>query len=105
MRDILYTNAFKKDLKLVKSYREFKPDRLKEYITLIAEGNNLPENAKNHKLSKSSPEKYRGLYDFHVAPDICVVYKLDKDTLTLVRIGKHNNLGLTEMLKSAPVVE
>jgi mRNA-degrading endonuclease YafQ of YafQ-DinJ toxin-antitoxin module len=31
-----------------------------------------------------------------VAPDICVVYRMKEDTVELVRIGQHNDLGLTE---------
>lgn len=71
---------------------------LKEYINLLISNKQLPKNARNHPLSKSSPKKYRGLWDFHIAPDICVLYENNRDSIILTRIGKHNNLGLTEDL-------
>ena len=100
MRDIYTTNGFEKDLKKVKTYPNFKANRLKDYIELLAGGNELPANARNHKLSKASPKEYQGLYDFHVSPDICVIYKIDDSSVVMVRIGKHNNLGLTEDMLS-----
>lgn len=98
MRDIYTTNNFERDIKKVKNYQSFKPNKLKQYIELLASGEELPANARNHRLSKTSPKEYQGLYDFHVAPDICVIYKLDDSSVSLVRIGKHNNLGLTETM-------
>ena len=89
---------FQKDLRTVSQYKNFKKDRLAEYTKLLANGENLPENARDHKLSKNSPEKYKGLRNFHVAPDICVLYYMDDNMVHLVRIGKHNDLGMTESL-------
>ena len=63
---------------------------------MLQRGESLPAKAKNHALSKSSPKEYKDCYDFHVVPDICVVYRLTKDAVELIRIGQHNNLGLTE---------
>jgi mRNA interferase YafQ len=96
LREILYTNAFAKDLKKVKSYPSFNGDKFKGYVDDLANGNQLPMSAKNHKLSKSSPKEYKGMYDFHISPDICVVYNITPVSIKLIRIGKHNNLGLTE---------
>lgn len=96
MRKILYTNKFKKDLKAVKKYPQFNADVLKSYVSMKASFKELPDKAKDHKLSKSSPQEYSGLSDFHISPDICVIYGMTEDTITLYRIGKHNNLNLTE---------
>jgi len=65
---------------------------------LLVNNEQLPKSAHNHPLSKSSPKKYKGLWDFHIAPDICVLYENNNDSIVLTRIGKHNNLGLTEDL-------
>ena len=94
MREILYTNAFKKDLKKVKAYPNFKADKLKFFVNKLANGEELPESAKNHKMATNS--HFKGFYNFHVAPDIAVLYKIDETHISLFRIGKHNNLGLTE---------
>lgn len=96
MKEIYYTNSFKKDLKKVKSYPSFKSDKLKHFVELLANNEQLPATAKNHKLSSVSPKHLQGMWDFHVAPDICVVYKVDDSSVSLIRIGKHNQLGLTE---------
>lgn len=96
MKEVYYYNSFDKDLKTVKKYPNFKKDKLKYFVNLLAEGKPLPENAKNHKLGPSSPKRFKGMYDFHVAPDICVIYSMDDTSISLIRIGKHNHLGLTE---------
>lgn len=96
MKDIDYSNEFNKDLKLVRKYPTYNEERLKNYIEALQNNEQLPKNAHNHPLSKSSPKKYKGLWDFHIAPDICVLYENNKDSIVLIRIGKHNNLGLTE---------
>lgn len=98
MRKILYSNRFEKDIKTVKKYPKFNADLIKEYVELKANGKPLPDKAKDHKLIKSSPKQYSGLSDFHISPDICVVYGISGDSIILYRIGKHNNLGLTEDL-------
>lgn len=94
MKEILYTNSFKKDLKKVKSYSDFKADKLKYYVNKLAEGEALPETARNHKMASNS--HYKGFYNFHLAPNIVVLYKIDESSVSLFRIGKHNHLELTE---------
>ena len=96
MREILYANSFEKDLKKVKSYKTFKADKLKYFVNKLANGEELPASAKNHKMASNS--HFKGIYNFHVAPDIVVLYKIDDSSVALIRIGKHNNLGLTENL-------
>ena len=96
MRDIFYSNQFEKDLRKIKAYKGFNKDKLKAYVNKIANGEPLPPAAKQHKLAPSSPKKYKGMFDFHIAADICVVYEITDTSVNLFRIGKHNNLGLTE---------
>ena len=98
MKKVEYKNSFKKDLTKVEQYASFNEDILKDYVNLISSNQQLPRSAHNHPLSKASPKKYKGLWDFHIAPDICVLYENNKDNIVLIRIGKHNNLGLTEDL-------
>ena len=98
MKKIKHTPQFKKDGKKVEQYKNFDPNTLDYYVNLLADGRRLPEKCRDHKLSKSSPKEYRGLRDFHLTPDICVIYDITETTVTLHRIGKHNNLNLTEEL-------
>lgn len=96
MKTILRTNAFKKDLKRVINYKGYKKEKLSDYVNKLANSENLPANAKDHKLSPASPKEYHTARDFHLSPDIVVVYKRTDDAIELLRIGKHNDLGLTE---------
>lgn len=97
MRNVVITPRFKKDLKLAQKTPRFKKYAFKfeEYVEKLRTGEALPPEAKNHLLAKHSKD-YQGCYDFHVAPDVCVVYKMTDDSIELIRIGQHNNLGLTE---------
>lgn len=96
MKELKTQSTFKKDMKKVEKYPNFPPELLKEYIRTLLKGEKLPVEARDHKLSKSSPSQYQGLRDFHLTPDICVPYRREDSRITLVRIGKHNNLDLTE---------
>lgn len=98
MRDIVLTTKYKKDMKaLSKNQRAAKYTAiLVDYLAKLQRGEPLPEKAKNHPLSKASPREYKDCWDFHVVPDICVIYRMTKTTIELIRIGQHNNLGLTE---------
>ena len=96
MRKIEISPRFKKDLKTVAKYPNFKKAKLADYVNMLANGDDLPANARDHKMSKHSPQEYQGTKNFHVAPDICVIYKMDSDSVYILRIGKHNDLNLTE---------
>jgi addiction module RelE/StbE family toxin len=98
MRDLVLSTKYKKDIKALSKTPRFKKYSalLIDYLACLQRGDSLPEKAKNHPLSKSSPKEYKGCYDFHVVPDICVIYRMKNDAIELVRIGQHNNLGLTE---------
>ena len=96
MKRIEMSPRFKKDLKTVSKYKNFREDRLSDYVNALSDGNELPTNARDHKMSKHSPQEYQGTRNFHVAPDICVIYRMDDSNIYLLRIGKHNDLNLTE---------
>jgi addiction module RelE/StbE family toxin len=98
MRKVVITSKFKKDLKAVQKTPRFKKFAFKfeDYVEKLRTGENLPPEAKNHPLAKHSPREYQDCWDFHAAPDVCVVYRMTGDTIELIRIGQHNNLGLTE---------
>lgn len=77
-------------MKRVKQSPQFKAERLKEVITLLAEGKTLPKNFKDHKLT-GNLKKFR---ECHLAPDILLLYHIDKGLLilTLVNVGSHSQL-------------
>lgn len=98
MREVKITPTFKRDMKGLEKnilYRK-NADKFKTYVELLRTGQDLPANADHHALAKHSPKQLKGCGDFHVAPDLCVIYRMTDDELQLIRIGKHNQLGLTE---------
>ena len=96
MRNLKATNAFKKDMRIVSQYKSFDPEFFDKCLNNLKNNESLPNRCKDHKLSKTSPKKYQGFRDFHIAPDICVLYEIRSNDVILQRIGKHNNLQLTE---------
>lgn len=86
---VKYTGQFKKDYKLaMRQKRDM--NRIDRVITLLAQGETLPENNKDHALSGN----WKGHRECHVAPDWLLIYKLEQDVLvlTLTRTGSHSAL-------------
>lgn len=89
MYKIELTNRFKKGLNKLKK-NGFDTNLLYNVITLLQNGKSLPEKYCNHPLKG----KYKGYYDCHILPDLILIYKIEKEKLTLVLldIGTHSNL-------------
>jgi len=85
-----YTTRFKKSLKRAKQLPAFKSEKLKEAISILAHGNSLPPEFKDHRLT-GNMKKFR---ECHLAPDIILIYETDDGILilTLVNIGNHSQL-------------
>jgi len=85
-----YTSRFKKSLKRIKQLPGFKPERLKTAISVLAQGEKLPPDFRDHKLTGN----LKDFRECHLAPDILLVYQLDDDVLilTLVAVGNHAQL-------------
>ena len=99
MKTVTFGNNFKKSMKKVRSYNNYKQKELDDALRILAEGGKLPENMHDHEMVKQSREELRGTRVFHLRPDIAVVYKNSKDTIEVLDIGKHNNLRLTSSLQ------
>lgn len=99
MRQIRYTKSFKDDMKRIKKYPAYDADKLEELVSLIAEGEQLDAKYTDHKMVRQSRAEYIGSREFHLASDICVVYRIQDETVYLQRIGKHNQLRLTSSLR------
>lgn len=98
MRRVEVSTKFEKDLKRVRKQPRFDEPLLKKLLDSLFFGETLEQKYKDHKLAKHSRPEFQGCRDFHLTPNICVVYYIDKDVLRLVRIGSHQDLGLTEEL-------
>jgi mRNA interferase YafQ len=93
MRTISYTNRFKRDYKREKAGRHGKTldADLMQVVNLLANDTPLPRKNFDHPLSG----EWSDHRDCHVKPDLVLIYqKPDKDSLVLVRLGSHSELGL-----------
>jgi len=81
------TKVFKKDISKLK----FSNQHYAKYIlylgTLLDE-KTLPTEAKDHELKGN----WQGYREFHVSGDLLLIYKIENETLYLVRIGSHSQL-------------
>ena len=86
---IKHTTQFKKDFKLAKK-RHLDTDLLKDIITMLANGETLPEKYKDHALSGN----WIGHRECHINPDWLLIYRYEDDilVLTLARTGTYSDL-------------
>lgn len=89
MLDIVPSNRFKKDLKLVKK-RGLKIDNLRNVVNSLAAEEKLNDKYCDHALTGN----YRGFRECHVEPDWLLVYRVDQNELELFlfRTGTHSDL-------------
>ena len=92
MRTIKYTRCFKRDYKREKSGRYSKKidHDLSEAVKLLATDTPLPRRYFDHALSG----EWNDHRDCHIRPDLVLIYrKPDDETLELVRLGTHSEIG------------
>ena len=93
MRIVKYTTRFKRDYRREQSATLGKKldVLLMDAVTLLADNQPLPRRYVNHQLVG----EWRDCHDCHLRPDLVLIYRLpDSDTLELVRLGSHSELGL-----------
>jgi mRNA interferase YafQ len=93
MRDVKYTNRFKRDYQREKSGRHGRKldALLMETVNLLAVDMPLPRRNFDHSLSG----EWSDHRNCHIRPDLVLIYrKSDDDSLELVRLGSHSELGL-----------
>ena len=95
MRTIKYTNAFKRDYKREKSgksrrHAERLDRELTEVVALLAADAALPRRYADHPLTGD----WKDFRDCHIRPDLILIYRKPNDeSLELVRLGSHSELG------------
>lgn len=93
MRTIDYTSQFKRDFKREQKgrYRKSFAEMLQEALDLLVKDAVLPARYHDHALTG----EWADHRDCHVKPDLVLIYRLpDANTLQLVRVGSHSELGL-----------
>jgi mRNA interferase YafQ len=93
MRTIRQSTAFKRDLKRESKgrHRAFLSENFVAVVQTLANDQPLADKFHDHALSNNWQD-YR---DCHIRPDLVLIYrKPDDQTLQLVRLGSHSELGL-----------
>jgi mRNA interferase YafQ len=93
MRDVKYTRRFQRDYRREKSSQHSKilDALLMEVVKLLAADMPLPRRNFDHSLSG----EWNDHRDCHIRPDLILIYrKPDADSLELVRLGSHSELGM-----------
>jgi mRNA interferase YafQ len=93
MREIERTSRFKRDYKREAKgrHRSTLDESLVTVLQSLAADTPLLERYRDHPLTGD----WSGYRDCHVKPDLVLIYeKPDADTLRLIRLGSHSELGL-----------
>jgi mRNA interferase YafQ len=93
MRKIERTSQFKKDYKRESKgfHRKTLDQALVVLIKQLIANRPLPARYRDHPLAGNWSDHR----DCHIKPDLLLIYRLpDADTLQLVRLGSHSELGL-----------
>ena len=87
--ELYYTKKIKKQLALLKS-RGYNMALFKEIVEMLLDGVPLPPKYQDHPLKGDK----RGYRDCHVQGDWVLIYRIDKDILTLVLVetGTHSDI-------------
>ena len=87
MLEIIYTNQFKRDVKLMQRCKK-STEKLKVVIVLLSQNKLLEDKYKDHVLIGN----YKGRRECHVEPDWLLVYKLQEESIIFERTGTHADL-------------
>lgn len=93
MRTIEWTGRFKRDFKreLKGQHGRLLDGLLTEVLPVLQADEPLAERHRDHALTGD----WKDHRDCHIRPDLVLIYqKPDEETLRLVRLGSHSELGL-----------
>ncbi|MBT9173562.1 MAG: mRNA interferase YafQ [Syntrophomonadaceae bacterium] len=89
MLKIRYSSRFKKDFKTIVK-RGYDVRLLEEVLNILAQEEALPQKYLDHPLAGN----YAGHRECHITPDWLLIYKIEREilTLSLTRTGTHSDL-------------
>ena len=93
MRKIENTGQFKRDYKREAKgiHKKTLASDLETVLKLLSANKNLPEKYFDHPLVG----EWKDHRDCHIKPDLVLIYRIpDENTLQLVRLGSHSQLGI-----------
>ena len=89
MLSVIYSNQFKKDYKKIQNNAKDK-DAVIETIRILCKDGFLPPKYKEHRLIG----QYNNYMEYHIKPDLLLIYRIDNNELTLyvLRVGSNSKL-------------
>lgn len=87
MREISFQNTYIQDFKLVKK-QGWDLAKIKSAISELQNSDILDKKLRDHALVGD----LKGYRECHVYGDLIIIYKRNKDSLILYRIGRHQDL-------------
>lgn len=88
MKSLSATNQFKRDAK--KQYLALLTPEWAEVLHCLCSDLPLPKKYRDHQLSGN----LKDLRDCHVKPDLVLLYRKQKESIELIRLGSHSELSL-----------
>jgi mRNA interferase YafQ len=90
MKSVILNNRFNKDFtREARSGASVLAEILPVLAMLVA-GEPLPGKYRDHSLKGS----LKGVRDCHVRPDLVLLYRIADESIELLRLGSHSELGL-----------
>lgn len=87
MNSLIRKSQFKRDFKrIIKQGKD--PHELEAVLLLLIDETPLPERLNDHSLHGN----YEDHRELHIKPDWLLIYKIEDETLVLVRTGSHSEL-------------
>lgn len=88
--EVITTQKFRKSYKRVSRHKNFKEEELEKVLFLLKTRQKLDIKYRDHNLSGDMKD----FRECHVAPDILLIYKIEKEELILLlfNIGSHSEL-------------
>ena len=87
MRNLFRTKIFLKEYAKIK-FTDKLYFKYVIYVSSLLKGEDLPPEALDHPLRA----EYIGYRELHISGDLLLIYKIEEDTVKLVRIGSHSQL-------------
>ena len=87
MRNLFRTKIFLKEYAKIK-FTDKLYFKYVIYVSTLLKDESLPQEALNHPLKA----EYIGYRELHISDDLLLIYKIEEETVKLVRIGTHSQL-------------
>ena len=90
-RKLIILPRFKRDYRTARKHAEFDAETLEYVFDVMISGGKLPDSLREHRLHKRNVN-WTGFTECHLGADLLLVYRVRRESVTLHRIGTHQQL-------------